>query len=666
MHLEICRDILALGRAASARLWLRLADNGHVPAPARELREPLQARAAEVQPALDALARAWPRDTSAALGRIFELADGDPAQLGLLALAAAPSLDLALARTYDALALRGQLTFGLLCDLACAEEEERLALSARLGASAPLVTRNLLEFDPLLGLAASTPVAVPAAVVAALRGAEVTPPAAIHDAVLPGLPPRIDLATAGLPPLDRPLLLTGSSPWALETVSRVLAAHHQRTLWVCGTVGEGERGPLQTAWTRLLRDAALAGALVSCDLLPEREPEPTLAGRRITAAVAAAHRVGRGAPLLLHLPSEEHLPGWVARDLHVVPLGSLPLAAPTLLAEARLRQEGAADAAEVTARAIAPLAIAVGQVESILDAHRRGILEDESPSAKVELAEALRPRLGNLVERVARRAGWDALILPDELLTRLREMVLYRRHADRVYREWGLGRHVTGEGVAALFTGPPGTGKSLAASVIATELGIALYRVDLSRIVSKWVGETEKNLGQLFAESRSGRAVLLFDEADSLFGKRTEVKSSHDRYANLEVNFLLQKLDEFDGIAILTSNSPNSIDPAFMRRLQFRVHFEKPDAAARLALWMQHLPPPELLGDDVELEEIADQYDFSGGNIRNAAIRAAFLAAEDESGISQRHLAAACITEAEELGRVVRREAPPSSSHFVD
>ena len=191
--------------------------------------------------------------------------------------------------------------------------------------------------------------------------------------------------------------------------------------------------------------------------------------------------------------------------------------------------------------------------------------------------------------------------------------------------------------------------------MIATELGIALYRVDLSRIVSKWVGETEKNLARLFAEARHGHAVLLFDEADALFGKRTEVKSSVDRYANLEVNFLLQKLDHFDGVAILTTNAMQGIDEAFLRRLQFRVTFDAPDHDARVTLWRAHLPPAEHLDAGLDLDEIADRYEFSGGNIRNAAIRAAFLAAEAGTAISQAHLRSASITESEELGNVVKR-----------
>ncbi len=650
----IATEILALGRAATARLWLHLADDGHVPPPSPELREPLARRGAEFPSLVETVARCWPRDTATPLGRLFALLDGDVELLTLLALAAAPLLDGGLARTYDALTPRAQLTFGILLELATTTESERLHLGARVGGSA-LVTRAIVEFDPTLGVATTTPIQLPAQVIAALRGGDIPPPTQVLDAVAPGHWPEVDLSQVGLPDaFNAPILLTGTSPLALETVARVLAGRAQQALWICSLPVEAERTSLVLAWTRLLRDAALAGALVACDLLPEREPEPQLAARRISAVASASRRIG--APAVLFMASEEHLPSWAARDLIVVQLKSLPLEAANAFAEARLHQEGVADAAALVERSIAPLAIAVGQVEPIIDCYRRGVLESDSAAARTELAEALRPKLGNLVDRVTRRAPWDALIVTEDLMIRLREVVLYRKHAEQVYRTWGLGRHITGEGVAALFTGPPGTGKSLAATVIATDLGIPLYRVDLSRIVSKWVGETEKNLAQLFAESRSGRAVLLFDEADSLFGKRTDVKSSNDRYANLEVNFLLQKLDEFDGIAILTSNAPNAIDAAFMRRLQFRCHFEKPDENARLALWMQHLPAPEHLADDVNLDELAHEYDFSGGNIRNAAIRAAFLAAEERVLLGPHHLNSACITEAEELGRVVRRE----------
>src|SRR5436309_6157026 len=170
-------------------------------------------------------------------------------------------------------------------------------------------------------------------------------------------------------------------------------------------------------------------------------------------------------------------------------------------------------------------------------------------------------------------------------------MIAYLRHAAKVYEEWGFSaRHSLAMGVSALFAGPPGTGKTMCASVMARELDMELFRVDLSRVVSKWIGETEKNLGRVFDEAQRSNAIILFDEADSLFAKRTEVKSSVDRYANLEVNFLLQRMEAFSGVTILTTNFEDTIDSAFKRRLTFRIRFEKPDADARGALWEKMFP----------------------------------------------------------------------------
>ena len=645
-------QVLALGRAAAARLLLRLAADGHVPPPDPAHVEGLIARAGEVEALSAAVVAGWPRDPLQPLGRIARWLNADPGELTLLALAVAPHLDGALARSYDALAPRAGFTLGLLLDLAAVDEPARLALAARLGEPRSAVAIGALEIDPGVGLSVTAVIRVPASIVAAVRGAPVAPPPLIHEVVAAGRVPSVDLQAIGLPDLRRSVLVVGPSPWAMHTIGRALAGRHQRWLW---TASPPPDNALDQGWTRLVRDAGLAGALIECDLAPEREPDPVVIHRRLAAAVRASRRLD--VPMLLYTPDEDPVPTSVARDVTVVALLGLKPSAGTQLAQVRLEQDGVVNAAAIVAETIAPLAVGIGQVEAIVEAHHRGLLTDPSAAAQAEVGEALRPRLGNLVERVARRIGWDALVIPDDVRQRLREIVLYRRHADQVYRGWGLGKHITGEGIAVLFSGPPGTGKTLAASVIATELGIALYRVDLSRIVSKWVGETEKNLARLFAEAKHGHAVLLFDEADSLFGKRTEVKSSVDRYANLEVNFLLQKLDHFDGVAILTTNALQGIDEAFLRRLQFRVTFDAPDHDARVVLWKAHLPAAEHLDASVDLDEIGDRYEFSGGNIRNAAIRAAFLAAEAGTAITQAHLRSASITESEELGNVVKRSS---------
>jgi SpoVK/Ycf46/Vps4 family AAA+-type ATPase len=207
-------------------------------------------------------------------------------------------------------------------------------------------------------------------------------------------------------------------------------------------------------------------------------------------------------------------------------------------------------------------------------------------------------------------------------------------------------------GLTALFYGPPGTGKSMVAGLIARELGLELYRVDLARVVSKWIGETEKNLAEVFDAAEDGQVVVLFDEADSLFAKRTDVKSSVDRYANLEVNYLLQRLDTFEGICILTTNLEGSIDPAFKRRMSLRLQFPFPDEETRIRLWSAHIPPEVPVQGDFNFTELARRFPISGGYIRNSALRAAFLAAQEGLPLGQSHLLRAITLEYRELGKL--------------
>ena len=282
---------------------------------------------------------------------------------------------------------------------------------------------------------------------------------------------------------------------------------------------------------------------------------------------------------------------------------------------------------------------------------------------RADLVEASRHQLQHdlksLAVRVDKAYRWEDLVITADGYHALVEMISYSQNAELVYDKWGFGpRHSVAQGISALFSGPPGTGKTMCASVIARELDMELFRVDLSRVVSKWIGETEKNLAKVFDEAQRSHAVILFDEADSLFAKRTEVKSSVDRYANLEVNFLLQKMESFSGITILTSNLEDSIDSAFKRRLTFRIRFEKPDATARASLWQKMFPPSCELHPDVDFAELGRRYEISGGNIRNAAIRAAFLAASEKHAIDMETLDKATLREAREMGLLVA-ERPP-------
>jgi hypothetical protein len=251
-----------------------------------------------------------------------------------------------------------------------------------------------------------------------------------------------------------------------------------------------------------------------------------------------------------------------------------------------------------------------------------------------------RPRLDDLAQRISPAATWKDLVLPPTHLEVLRSIATHVRWRALVYDSWGFARKgLRGLGISALFSGASGTGKTMAAEVVANELALDLYRIDLSAVVSKYIGETERNLRRVFDAAEEGGAILLFDEADALFGKRSEVKDSHDRYANIEVSYLLQRIEAYRGLAILTSNLKNALDPAFMRRIRFIVHFPFPDSSQRVEIW-RRIFPDQTPTEGLNLEKLS-QLNLSGGNIRNLALGAAFLAADSSEPVRMKHLAAA-------------------------
>ena len=248
---------------------------------------------------------------------------------------------------------------------------------------------------------------------------------------------------------------------------------------------------------------------------------------------------------------------------------------------------------------------------------------------------------------VACNAGWDDLVLPEHCLRKLREFILWVTHRQLVEQEWG-GR-VSG-GPVALFSGPTGTGKTFASEVVANALGWPLYRVDLGLLVSKYIGETEKNLNDLFDAADGRQVVLLFDEADSLFSKRGEVKEARDRYANMEVSHLLSRIERHRGPCILTTNLRKHIDSAFTRRFQMIIDFPRPEAQARSRLWEMHIPPGAPREADVDTQLLGREFNLSGGQIRNAALHASFLAAGESRPIGMAHIASAVWTEFSKKG----------------
>jgi len=262
----------------------------------------------------------------------------------------------------------------------------------------------------------------------------------------------------------------------------------------------------------------------------------------------------------------------------------------------------------------------------------------------------LRPKLHALAQHIEPVAQWNDLVLPEEQRHTIEEIALHIRRRIRVYEDWGFaakGRR--GLGISALFSGASGTGKTMAAEVLARELEMDLYRIDLSQVVSKYIGETEKNLRRVFDAAESGGAILLFDEADALFGKRSEVRDSHDRYANVEISYLLQRMEDFRGLAVLATNKREAIDEAFLRRIRFLVSFPFPDLEQRAEIW-RRVFPEETPRNGLDVRKLA-QLRMAGGNIRNIALHAAFLAAEDNTSVAMRHVLTATRRETAKLHR---------------
>lgn len=265
------------------------------------------------------------------------------------------------------------------------------------------------------------------------------------------------------------------------------------------------------------------------------------------------------------------------------------------------------------------------------------------------------------LERLARRieatASWDDLVVPADISEQLRELSTRWRYRDRVLEDWGMGRGTArGRGVSALFAGGSGTGKTLASEVLANDLGLDLYIVDLSTVIDKYIGETSKNLERIFDEADRVNGVLLFDEADALFGKRSAVSDSKDRHANVEVAYLLQRMEVFDGVAILTTNLASNLDEAFMRRLDAIIDFPSPDAAQRRALWEAKLGPDLPRADDIDTAVLAELFKLSGSEIRNVVVSAAYRAVQDDRAVAMDDLVRAAIREHRKVGR----HLPPS------
>ena len=414
---------------------------------------------------------------------------------------------------------------------------------------------------------------------------------------------------------------------------------------------------------RLFREARLRRACVYLDgaesLLGEGENE-TSARRALFAALAEFEGVAvMGSREPWH-PSEGAPAG---RYFHVA------FDAPAYEARLRLWQrflarEGAAVDEEVEVEALADkFAFTAGRIrDAVAEARQRALLREGSGFrvTTADLYHACRAqsskRLLSLARKITPLYTWRDIVLPPDQLEHLREVCAHVKHRQRVFAEWGFGGKISlGKGLSALFVGPSGTGKTMAAEVIAGELKLDLFKIDLSCLVSKYIGETEKNLSRVFEEAEQSNAILFFDEADSVFGKRSEVKDSHDRYANIEVNYLLQRMEEYEGVVILASNYQKNIDEAFTRRIRFIIEFPFPDPDFRRRIWARAFPEHTPLAEDIDFDFLAHKLKLSGGNIRNIALGAAFLAAGNGGRVGMGHVIGAAKREFQKMGRLLVR-----------
>ncbi|MFD9306726.1 AAA family ATPase [Streptomyces sp. NPDC060048] len=615
-------------------------------------------------PALPALAPDGPPPGSPLdlLAARFALA---PLDLDLLLVALAPDLDARFEQLYGYLnddLTRRRPTVALALEL-CGRTGVAAA-RLRLSPAAPLVAGGLLEVTeperPPLSRVLSVPDRVTAHLLGdaspdprlaeVLGGADDDPavdPAELHRAVaaagsgtghvhLRGGGHPVGLAAAAL-------RACGLSPLALDAAA---LAHHART------VPELARAAAREA--RLTGAGVLLGPV---EELPDKPDERARALRTLCAAL-------RGIPLFTYGASGWE-PAWAA-DTPV----TLTVASPSpdrhvvrwrhaLERAAGERGEvGEVGEADALARSVAAHRLDAEQLRRAADTAVRTAALDGRPVSPDDLRTAVRAQNGAGLARLARRVepavGWDDLVLAAPTHRRLRELAVRARHRDQVLGQWGMrpggGR---GRGVIALFAGSSGTGKTMSAEVVAADLGMDLYVVDLSTVVDKYVGETEKNLERIFTEASAVNAVLLFDEADAIFGKRSEVKDAHDKHANMESAYLLQRMESFDGIAILTTNLRANLDEAFTRRLDVVADFPVPDATQRLALWERCLGDRLPRADDLDLGFCAERFELAGGSIRSCAVTAAYSAAASGEPVTMPQVVTAIAQEYRKLGRLL-------------
>jgi hypothetical protein len=617
-----------------------------------------------------------------ALAKRFGL---DPFEIDVLLLALAPELDARYGRLFAYLhddITRIRLSVELALILLIPAFEDRLAARLHFIPSAPLLRHGLIRLNaetpdtPLI----RCPVKVDGRIVNYLVGIdEIEPPLSVRAR---RVVPRALLGTLLIPDSLRSLFsrlaeerdqssrardifyLRGSYGVGKQSTAEALAAALGFELLVVD--GQSLKSASEDAIADIARlaarEARLYGAALYWDgydalLAPDK--------RSARAAVLAAVEEFSG---YVFLSGEA---AWDAADsFRSRPFIRVDLGLPTYVDQMKLWATALADGlggAEGNGPAIDVSALANryklsgGQIrDAVATAKNLARLQDPERGEVTfdHIATACRmcsaPNLTALAQKVSLRNTWDDLVLAKDRVARLREICNHARFRGKVLDTWGFDKKLSGgKGLSLLFAGPPGTGKTMAAGVMASELGLDLYSIDLSNVVNKYIGETEKQLAKIFDEAERSNAILFFDEADALFGKRTEVKDAHDRYANIETSYLLQRMETYEGVAILATNLSQNMDEAFVRRIHFIVDFTLPDERERLRIWERIWPALTPRDPSVDLAFMARRFDISGGHIRNIALAASFLAVAEGSDVTQKHLIHATRREYQKMGRII-------------
>jgi SpoVK/Ycf46/Vps4 family AAA+-type ATPase len=582
--------------------------------------------------------------------RLTQLCGLGDAEAGLVLIALAPELDVRYETIYAYLqddATRKRPGVAMALSLIGRSFEERIAISRSLAPSAPLIRLRVLELgedaherrptllrkflkldDSVLRFLLDQPPASTAGVKVVQPAAEAPEPSVSSRTrqTLKALLRGLDRSPAG----GAVLHLLGPAEAPLKEVANAIGSSLRRPLLIVDTARLTEDPDLEGA---IVRDAILWNALPvlpgahPAGVPPDR-PQASAAERQLLSRL---HEVGRDAIVLWGDELHRFPPRARLWRLTVEP----PDAAERRHHWAAIAHGRYADADLDRLADMFPFGAArIGQAMAL--AHTRAALRDpDAPEPTVDdLVSAGRafatPNLQRFAVVASLRYDWDDLVLPDDRKRQLRTVAARVANRQTVHRDWGFGEKLSrGRGVAVLFSGPPGTGKTMAAEVLAQALCLELFQIDLSTVVSKYVGEAEKQLSAIFAEAERCQCVLFFDECDAIFGKRTEVKDAHDRYANTEVNYLLQRLEQYDGIVLLATNFQKNIDEAFLRRLHDSIEFPFPDDDAREQIWRKQFPKQAPVDPALDFAFVAKQFKLPGGNIRNAALYAAFLAAEN-------------------------------------